>query len=278
VETLLRVIDHARARWPGLDVPAETFVSYLAERIPADGDVTEHLAALHTAVLYLACACARHVPGAIERFESQYAKTVDAFIRSVQGAATSSDEIRQLMRQKLFVDSEGGPKKIERYSGRGKLSSWVGVTVQRAALNMIRRDDSRQESSIDALSEAMPSGANPELDYLKARYRVEFRAAFQKAVAELTQRERVVLRHHYVNGLSQERIARLYQINQASVSRWIANARESIRRSAERELRTRLQASASEIHSIAALIKSQFDLSLARCLEASTVRVEGGSI
>jgi RNA polymerase sigma-70 factor, ECF subfamily len=268
--TLSRVVELARASWPGVELPTDTFVSYLAERVPAGADVNERLAALHVADLYLACACARHVPGAIERFESHFSKTVDAFIRGVHGAAASSDELHQLLRQKLFLDGESGEKKIARYSGRGRLSSWVGVTVQREALNLVRRDGSRHESTIDALSEAIPAGANPELDYLKARYRAEFRAAFQKAVAELTQRERVVLRHHYVNGLSQERIARLYQINQASVSRWISNARESIRRSAERELRSRLKVSASEIHSIAALIKSQFDISLARCLEGES--------
>ena len=268
--TLGRVVEHARATWPGLDVPAEAFVSYLAERLPEGADPVEALSTLHASDLYLACACARGIPGAIERFELHLAGTIDAFIRGVHGAASVSDDIRQALREKLFVVSGGGAPKIARYSGRGKLSSWVGITVQRAALNVVRRDSSRleSESSIDALSDSLPPGATPELDYLKARYRAEFREAFQKAVAGLTQRERVVLRHHYVSGLSQERIARLYRINQASVSRWISNARESIRRSAERELRARLNASASEIESIAALIRSQFDISLARYLDA----------
>jgi RNA polymerase sigma-70 factor (ECF subfamily) len=123
----------------------------------------------------------------------------------------------------------------------------------------------------DALSDAMPAGANPELDYLKARYNAEFRAAFEKAVTELSDRERVVLRYHYVNGLSQERIAHIYQISQATVSRWIANARDSIRRHAELELRKRLQANSSELESIAALLKSEFDMSLARCLDQGDV-------
>lgn len=265
-DTLGRLVEHARATWPRLDVPPEAFVAYMAERLRADDDVGEQLAKLHVTDLYLACACARRIPGAVETFEAHFSGTVEAFIRSVHGAAAASDDIRQSLRQKLFVDEAGAPK-IERYSGRGKLSSWVGVTVQRIALNTVRRDNGRTATDVDALSDAMPAGANPELDYLKARYRAEFRAAFQQAVAELTQRERIVLRHHYVNGLSQERIARLYRINQASVSRWIANARESIRRSAERELRRRLDANASEIQSIAALIKSQFEMSLARCLE-----------
>jgi RNA polymerase sigma-70 factor (ECF subfamily) len=272
-ETLGRVVEHAQASWPGLEVPVPTFVRYLAERIPPEGDVREALAGIHAADLYLACACARQVPGAIERFENHFAKTVDAFIRGVHGMAAGADEIRQLLRQKLFVDegAAGGERaKIERYSGKGKLSSWVGVTVQRTALNLARSDSARREIDLDTLSDAIPSGANPELDYLKARYRAEFRAAFQRAVAELTQRERVILRHHYVNGLSQERIAQLYQNNQATVSRWIASARESIRRSAERELRAKLNASASDIQSIAALIRSQFDISLARCLGTGT--------
>ena len=49
-----------------------------------------------------------------------------------------------------------------------------------------------------------------------------------------------------------------------------SGARESIRRTAERELRKRLNTSVSEIQSIAALIRSQFDLSLARYLESDS--------
>lgn len=266
-EALGRLVAHARSTWPGVDLPTPMFLRHLAERVPAGDDVSESLAKLHVADLYLACACAHRVPGAIERFESHVSHSLDAFLRGISGAAASIDDIRQTLRQKLFVPADNDAPKIERYSGKGKLTSWVGVTVQRAALNLLRHD-SKHESPADALSDAIPAGANPELDYLKARYRAEFRAAFQNAVAELSQRERVILRHHYVNGLSQDRIARLYKINQASVSRCISGARDSIRKSAERELRKKLAVEASELQSIAALIRSQFDISLARCLES----------
>jgi len=268
--TLRRVIDHARETWPDLAIPSAVFAAYLGARIPAGKSPVETLATLHVTDLYLACACANDVPGAVEQFDRQFAGTVEAFVRSVPGASSRLDDLQQALRTKLFVDAPDEPKKIAQYTGRGKLSSWIGVTVQRTALNLVRSDNARKETGLDDFSEAIPSGANPELDYLKARYRAEFREAFQQAVSELSQRERVVLRHHYVNGLSQERIARLYQANQATVSRWIASARESIRRTAERELRKRLNTSVSEIQSIAALIRSQFDLSLARYLESDS--------
>lgn len=268
--TLGRVLEHARETWPGLAVSPAVFAAYLGARIPAGKSAVDTLGALHVTDLFLACACANDVPGAVEQFDRHLAGTVEAFVRGVPGASSRLDDLQQALRTKLFVDAPDEPKKIVQYTGRGKLSSWIGVTVQRTALNLVRSDNARKETVLDDFSEAIPSGANPELDYLKARYRAEFREAFQQAVSELSQRERVVLRHHYVNGLSQERIARLYQANQATVSRWIASARESIRRAAERELRKRLNTSVSEIQSIAALIRSQFDLSLARYLESDS--------
>lgn len=267
---LTRVVEHARDTWPKLDVSSTLFAAYLGARVPAGKTPLEALGSLHVTDLYLACACANEVPGALEQFDRQFAGTVEAFVRNVPGATSRLDDLQQALRTKLFVDAPDEPKKIAQYTGRGKLSSWIGVAVQRTALNLVRSDVARKETVLDDFSEAIPSGANPELDYLKARYRAEFREAFQQAVSELTQRERVVLRHHYVNGLSQERIARLYQANQATVSRWITSARESIRRAAERELRKRLNTSVSEIQSIAALIRSQFDLSLARYLESDS--------
>lgn len=165
--------------------------------------------------------------------------------------------------------SDGGNKKISTYSGRGKLSSWVGVTVQRIGLSMKRRERAHPEDATESLGEAMPAGTNPELDYLKTRYRTEFQAALQSAIAQLTERERLVLRYHFVKGMSQPRIAALYGVNQSAVSRWIASAKESIRRSAEKELREKLRASSSELHSIAELIRSQFDMSLSSCLGGS---------
>jgi len=265
LEARLREIAREGAlAWPGLALDPTVFIAFVAERVPKGSEPLSALASLHTNDLFLACACAERVAGAVARFEVHFASGIDAFTRRVRGSSSFTDDIKQILSDKLFVSADGQPPKIASYSGRGALASWVGVSAQRIALRLTQNQE-RMPSS-DPLGDALPSGANPEMDYLKARYLREFRAVFQATIAELTRRERVILRLHFVNGLSQDRIAKLYGVNQSQVSRWITNAREAISHQAELELQKRLNVGVSEIRSIAELIRSQFDLSLARCL------------
>ncbi|XXT20699.1 sigma-70 family RNA polymerase sigma factor [Sorangium sp. So ce429] len=263
---LVRLWEAGRAAWPGLDVGAGLFIRYLAERTPPDIDLARALAEVHAADLYLACACAHGLKGAAERFEASYAPTIAAFVRLIDGSPSFGDEVRQVLGEKLFVHRNGELPKIAGYSGRGPLSSWVGVAAQRTGLSLVRGNGARDQTGDHQLIEALPAGADPELDYLKIRYRTEFREAFHAALAALTQRERVILRLHLVSGMSHEKIGVLYKVNQSTVSRWIAKSRETIACEVQRHLHERLGVSRSDIGSLADLVASQLDLSLARWL------------
>ncbi|WP_437508811.1 sigma-70 family RNA polymerase sigma factor [Sorangium sp. So ce1099] len=263
---LVRLWEAGRAAWPGLDVGAGLFIRHLAERTPPDIDLARALAEVHAADLYLACACAHGLKGAVERFEASYAPTIAAFVRLIDGSPSFGDEVRQVLREKLFVHRNGELPKIAGYSGRGPLSSWVGVAAQRTGLSLVRGNSARDHTGDHELIEALPAGADPELDYLKIRYRTEFREAFHAALAALTQRERVILRLHLVSGMSHEKIGVLYKVNQSTVSRWIAKSRETIACEVQRHLHERLGVSRSDIGSLADLVASQLDLSLARWL------------
>jgi RNA polymerase sigma-70 factor, ECF subfamily len=264
---LARLWEAGRAAWPGLDLDAPRFARHLAERIPLDRDIERALNEVHFADLYLACACTHGLKGAIERFEASYASVITAFIRRVDGSESFADEVRQIVRYKLFVAENGAsPPKIATYSGRGSLASWVGVAAQRTGISLARSTTARAETDDEPLAEALPPGVDPDLDYLKKRYQTEFREAFQAALAALTQRERVILRLHYVTGMSHQKIASLYKVHQATVTRWIAKAGDTIASEAQRHLRERLSANTSEFHSLAQLVVSEIDLSLVRLL------------
>jgi RNA polymerase sigma-70 factor len=207
------------------------------------------------------------VPGAIARFDEAFAPTITAFLRHVDRSPVFADDVRQLLLDKLFVAEEAGAlPKIAGYSGRGQLSSWVGVAAQRTGLSLVRGSTTARERSDDAVAEALPDDVDPELDYLRTRYRTEFREAFQAAFAALAQRERMVLRLCLVKRLSHEEIAAMYQVNQSTVTRWIAKARESIAAHAQQKLRERLNVRTEEFHSIGNLVASQLDLSITRWL------------
>jgi RNA polymerase sigma-70 factor (ECF subfamily) len=260
----------ASAAWTEFVVGDEAFVAYLAERMPDDAPPANALARMHVEDLYLACACSTGTAAALDAFDRRCMASIDVFLRQISGGEALCDEVTQLVRSRLLVAEGNEPRRIGQYVGRGSLVSWVGIAAQRAALSLLRSDRSRQQAHAEAMADAMALGGDPELDYLKVRYRQDFRAAFGDAVGLLSPRERVILRLHLIDGLSHEEIARMYKVNQSTMTRWIARARETIAKETNRLVCERLHLDTSEYESLAVLVESQLDLSLARLL-----RVDG---
>jgi RNA polymerase sigma-70 factor, ECF subfamily len=266
LDAKLRLLwEEGRAAWPGVALDPARFVAHLAERVTPGPDLAQALAELRAADLYLACACQHDVRGAIARFDEALAPTVSAFVRHVDRSPGFADEVRQLLLHKLFVvGKDGAPPKIIGYQGRGPLASWVGVAAQRTGLTMLRGP--REQPDDQAIGEALSPGVDPELDYLKMRYRAEFREALEAAFTSLPQRDRMILRLSVVKGLSHASIAAMYKVNQATVTRWIGRMRKQIAAEAHRKLRERLDVSTEELDSIEQLVVSQLDLSVTRWL------------
>lgn len=268
-QRLSQLVGEARAAWPDLPVEAPRFVAYLAGHLPEEGDLSRALAEVHAADLYLAHACALGLPGAAEALDRAYLPKVAPFLRHVDPSPSFADEVRQLLRTHLLVADGDAPPKIAGYSGRGPLASWLGIAAQRLGISLARSEGARARAGERAASFALPLGTDPELDYLRARYRTEFTEAFQAAVSSLADRERIVLRLHLVSGMSHDKIGALYGVNQSTVTRWLTRARETIAAETQRALRERLRLSASELESLVHLVGAELDVSIARCFATS---------
>jgi RNA polymerase sigma-70 factor (ECF subfamily) len=278
--TLHLLWEDGRGAWPGITLDPACFVAHLAERVavgpeprsdtpstPPDPGLEQALAEVRAADLYLACSCQHDVGGAIARFEKAFASTIAGFLRHVDPSPAFADEVRQVLLEKLFVSGkDGAPPKIAGYQGRGPLASWVGIVAQRTALSLRRGPTTSELPNDDDLGEGLPPGTDPELDYLKVRYRAEFREAFRTGFAALAPRDRMVLRLFMVKRLSHQSIAAMYHVNQSTVTRWIARARDAITAEARRYLRERLAVTTQEFDSLGQLVASQLDLSVTRWL------------
>jgi RNA polymerase sigma-70 factor (ECF subfamily) len=141
----------------------------------------------------------------------------------------------------------------------------------------LRRGEAAQRRARErAMGERLSIDLDPELLFLKQRYRVEFGEAFERAVAGLSDHERALLRLHMVAGLTLDRIAVIYRVNASTVSRWLATTRERLSAETERDLRIRLHLSPAEFDSLARLVLSQIDLSIARWLQDPKAKTESG--
>jgi RNA polymerase sigma-70 factor (ECF subfamily) len=160
---------------------------------------------------------------------------------------------------------------IASFSGRSSLASWVKVVATREAARLLAHD--RREEPRDDLAIAdRAAETDPRLEHLKRTYREEFRAAFAAAVDALTDRERLLLRQHVLDGLGIDQLAPLYSVHRATAARWVAAAQRAVIEKTHQALRDRLRIPHDELESILRLIRSQLDISLPLALREAGKR------
>src|SRR6185312_11868034 len=211
-----RLFDEGRRAWPGLALHLEVFAEHLG-RIPAELPPEGALAA----DLFLASACAAGVRGAVDAFERAHIRRVDRYLAKMAPSAAFVDEVRQVVREKLFVGKDGAPPKIAEYSGKSGLSAWVRVIAIRAAIDL-RRQDAAVEEPGQAVDE--PMTGDPEIDYVKQRYRQAFNDALRDAVAALPPQQRDLLRVHFIEGRTLDELAAAAGVHRATIARRLVAA------------------------------------------------------
>ncbi|OJT18057.1 RNA polymerase subunit sigma-70 [Archangium sp. Cb G35] len=266
LETLLReLLGKGREAWPAVTLPAETFVRHLARHLPAEGGA-EVLRQLHGADLYLACACAVGERHALLAFEQHVLQKVPA--RLGQIAASTADEVLQVMRQRLLLGRGDTPPRIADYSGRGSLLSWVRIIGVRI-VGELASQDGRQElfdEPPETLARMLAPG-DPERDLLKENSRQALVTALRTALAAMPEGERALLRLHHIHGLTMDRLATMYGEPRSSIARRVMHARERLLKLTRGELASRLRLDGSELESLLGLVRSRLDLSLNRLMD-----------
>jgi RNA polymerase sigma-70 factor (ECF subfamily) len=267
-EALSRSWQTGRAALPELEVTCESFVRHLAPHVAGE-QIAESLAKLHAAEFYLACACAAGQPAALAVFEERYLSHVGMFLGRMKPQPAFVDEVRQVLRDKLFV----GPKpKILEYSGRGELNNWLRVVTTRTALNLQRRRMEILDNGSSSPSRQVPASpqSDPELGYIKERYRAAFQAALSASVASLSQEQRNLLRLHFMQGVTLDELATLFHVHRTTIARRIAQTRDAILQQMRDQLEAQLRVDSSELASLMGLMRSQIDLSISRLLHSIT--------
>lgn len=245
----------------------EQFVAHVA-RILGKTAEPEALDGLKLADLFLACACALGDGRALNAFDSEYGRDIDLAIARSGNVNLTKDEFRQALRNKLFVARENKPPKIADYAGRGDLRAWVRVTAVRMIVDIVRSKNAGKEIPVEAeMLGAMPSpNEDPELDYIRRVYKTEFKEALRDAFANLTPRERNLLRHQVIHGLNIDQVGAIYSVHRTTAFRWIEKARKALLHATKDALMKRLKVGQSQFLSIMRVVQSDLDLSMRRLL------------
>ncbi len=244
----------ARLAWPSLDLDPVEFAAHLGRHCSDPRD----LASMNVEDLCLTLACMLRHEEALTELLERLALVVE---RMVPRDGDDLDEVRLIVTQRLLIDD---PPKISTYGGRGSLEQWLAAAVAREAISR-RRTAARRRALLEQAGEQLAPN-DPELGFLKAHYRGEFKAAFAEALAALEPSDRTVLRHRFVDGLTLDQLAAASGVHRATAARWLARIRASLLESTRSGLRRRLGLEAPEIDSILRLIASNFEVSVRRLL------------
>ncbi len=257
-------VKEARAAWPDIEVDEAAFVAQVTARLPPDAG-SDQASAICASDLWLAAACATGEPRALAAFEDRFMAPLGGILRATGLEPDQIDEVRQELRRKLLV-ADGEAPRITDYSGRADLRTWIRTAAIRTSIDLIRRRrdlpvEDEELAVLPALSD------DPELAHMKDRYRDELKTAIAEAIAQLAPRDRLLLKYHYIDGFSIDRIGAIYDVHRATAARWLGGAREALSARAHRLLGDKLGVTASQLRSIARLVESQLDLSIRRLLD-----------
>ncbi len=216
--------------------------------------------------LALARGCAQGNAKALAVFERELGEVMDRAIKRSPTLGISTDEFRQIIREKLFVATPGSAPKIASYEGRAPLSGWLRVLCTRAVIDLSRRqDDAVPVPSDDLLFERIAAREDPEVASLRARMAHVVPAAFTKALEALQPRQRNLLRQRYLHGVAASTLAEQYGVHRATVFGWIEDARKELMVQVRANVN---ELAASELDSVMALMGSELDVSIRRLLDS----------
>jgi RNA polymerase sigma-70 factor (ECF subfamily) len=254
-----RFFDTGRAAWPDLTLSFEAFETYFVGRVAsgASPDIA------HAGDMYVACACAFGIDGAIDALERTCVRSVARAVATIDSSPAFVEDVLQETRARLLVRSGQGPSAIADYSGRASLKSWLSAVALRWAISVRRRKGAQPHEPLSAEDDDRLATSGTEFLYLRARYKQVFEDAVRAAVAGLSPRQRLLLRLNVLEGMSVDALGAVYRVGRSTAARWLADARETLREAARREVQERLQVTSNELDSLADDIRSDFDVSLA---------------
>jgi RNA polymerase sigma-70 factor (ECF subfamily) len=273
-------LDEPARTWRAAWLTREAFAAELAARLNDDdedaGRWWDHLRASD---LYLACACARGVGGALERFEHLHGAEIARTAQRFERQGLPADDLIQALRAKLFTVPSGGGgadptrqsdarPRIAMYTGQGFLQNWVRVTTTRTFIDCCRCHSEAPEVPMrNELVALLPEPkGDPELQLLKREHVTHFKASFAEAVAALDSADRLLLRQHLVERLTIDQLGALYHLHRASAARRIAKARDALLVATRIALARRLGLPPERLASVLELVASRLEASIERLL------------
>ncbi|MDQ3819381.1 MAG: sigma-70 family RNA polymerase sigma factor [Acidobacteriota bacterium] len=203
---------------------------------------------LHTTDLYLTCACAIQSEAAWTRFLHLYGRYVNDVACYACGSVDLGQEVADFVLTDLCLLNRQGQRRIGSYDGRVPLRAWLRAIVVHHAY----RERQRKYHQFKSLSEMPEFPDSLPVKRLEDRlrdhtYRELIIVALREAARQLSERERLILRLHYEEGLRGEEMARILKVSPSTISRSMQAAQQRFKAAVIISLTVKCNGQASDI-------------------------------
>jgi RNA polymerase sigma-70 factor, ECF subfamily len=246
-----------KTAWPSVELSLADFADHVRRHA-----VTTNVPIEILQDIFLACACGRGVPTALQCFRERYFGVVGAAVRCFDASPQFADEIYQRLSEALFVSGPGSEAKIHRYKGQGPLAGFVRTSGRRIAMRVSAALARFQGE--EALIQQFSQASELDATLAKLECRDAINRALSVALRQLPRRERLILRMNLIEKISTTRIAAMYKVSQPTVSRWIQRTAKSIHETVKELVCEELDIDTRELDSLLSLVRSQIEITISQ--------------
>ncbi len=253
--TIEAALARAADRWPRLQVDARAFEAHLVKLPVSDSALTAH-----GSDLALAFACLAGTPVAIDEIDLELRQQGAVARRRFDLDDHGLSEVLQIIRTRLLT---GPQPRIGKYAGSGPMGAWLRMIVIREAFDHLRRNAKDEDLPLEqAASEAL----SPDEAVDRIRHVPRLREALESALAALSAEDRTLLKLHFLDGVTLDRLAALMRVHRATIARRIATLRRQILTDVASRLGVRFGTRPSEMRSLWRTFGAQVQITLSRIL------------
>lgn len=238
--------------------------------------VKEFLLQLNLQDLCFSQACAKGDEQAWEEFMQLHKGYLQAVARQMVGNETAAEELFDIVLTQLYglkTEDEVRVSKFSAYSGRGSLKGWL-----RAVLFQVSVDQHRSQKKFvqpeDGFEKLLPPVKPSASSSSKStHYREVTQKAVSTAISQLEPKMKLMLSYYYYDNLTLKQIGQLFDIHEATASRWLQKAQQTVKENVAKILKHEHKFSQAEIEECFSYAAESEDLDLKSLLaEAESER------
>lgn len=205
----------------------------------------DYFVSLNLDDLCLAVACAKGDEKAWEDFYREYRSYLINIARTMTQDAGAAEQLADSTFAELYGLRESAGSRVSKfsfYSGRGSLRGWLRAVVfqlsadsHRQTSRLVQTDEPEDLERLARAPEPNEQGS-AELAYIRERYRSAVTNALGKALNEIEPRERLLLAYYYYDEMTLREISGMFDVHEATISRWLAKIQKRVRKLVEKSL------------------------------------------